>query len=438
MALWPASECGLHGICETANENNTTIGSPFCVCDEEWTHSEEFDYFSGGSSFTGVCGYNKSHVRVLYTVCAAVTGISLILQLVVIRKKSQLKRLWAAILSLLFPFSASMVRLNNQSSALFGKNLFFMFLVAHGNAFILVAISIFLMRYVRYMSRKNPWMSPKMKKLISHFGEWQKFIILGDITIHQLVWISYFTDASVAVVFLRICQFFMLVRVFYIMYFSQMLMGQYIRDLNEVKILNNSFTDRTNAMKEQRQVITELVTQHIPRARAFRRVSFFFGFMGVNYFGIPLLLDYGINVIWTYFIPVSYCLWSFVVLSAIYTAAMKKLSTKRLKNDPKSAKKKGKVTYIVSSPDPDMPNSSFTALSAVVNTSIFTASNMSKPNQKKSKNSLEFGSVNQEPKRTALNMSKHDRKTNEKTFGLVTMNQGRRRSDDEDSEESFV
>mmetsp|Transcript_21608 Transcript_21608/g.26159 ORF Transcript_21608/g.26159 Transcript_21608/m.26159 type:complete len:357 (+) Transcript_21608:56-1126(+) len=340
MALWPASECGLHGICETANENNTTIGSPFCVCDEEWTHSEEFDYFSGGSSFTGVCGYNKSHVRVLYTVCAAVTGISLILQLVVIRKKSQLKRLWAAILSLLFPFSASMVRLNNQSSALFGKNLFFMFLVAHGNAFILVAISIFLMR--------------------------------------------------------------------------------------------------TNAMKEQRQVITELVTQHIPRARAFRRVSFFFGFMGVNYFGIPLLLDYGINVIWTYFIPVSYCLWSFVVLSAIYTAAMKKLSTKRLKNDPKSAKKKGKVTYIVSSPDPDMPNSSFTALSAVVNTSIFTASNMSKPNQKKSKNSLEFGSVNQEPKRTALNMSKHDRKTNEKTFGLVTMNQGRRRSDDEDSEESFV
>mmetsp|Transcript_4843 Transcript_4843/g.5538 ORF Transcript_4843/g.5538 Transcript_4843/m.5538 type:complete len:394 (-) Transcript_4843:573-1754(-) len=330
QSLWPVDEC-MKGTCSEREVGNTTIA--VCTCDAGFSRSPEFQYLDEDQLSNSLCSFNAEVVGYLFLAAAILVTVALVLQLWVIEYnketyKEQLKRLFPTLVSLVAFCIASIYRALNSdisnSPVLFGKDVFFTFLIANGFGFFLVAVYVFILKAMHLLVSDSEWTSTNVQNYVNNFQRTGYMLMIFEIVICQLLWISSFVTNNI--VALSLVRVFLVVNVLveiHITYFTWKLKRNYNQDLGAVTEFKFNMSSRDldaislqeiNTWKRRNQRKMKMITNSVTYYVSCCIIALW----------LPLFIPFVLQALWSYILPVVIILWAIKVLLEIYAGYQRK------------------------------------------------------------------------------------------------------------------
>ena len=282
--LNPIGTCGLFGECV-----NASSGQLQCLCRSGWKQSREMalffvteEDFDEGRSF---CHGNDIFLTLLYGIALVAVVIIFIYQMSLVKKRSQLKRLTPFIIGCILSISFCVYRLVLFDEALFGSDLTFSIIIANNIFLDLTAITIFLQKYFKYLTKRVPFSDAKLLKRFKRFKTICLALTFLDLVNCQFFWIPLnFSDKTgLGQIVLRVSFGIAGIRGIFFGYTADNVFDQFLKDMRDLINVEKQILDVAPATNPS-PVVTVIVTRLLPRTEDLRFVALtlagvFTGFM---------------------------------------------------------------------------------------------------------------------------------------------------------------
>mmetsp|Transcript_10006 Transcript_10006/g.12977 ORF Transcript_10006/g.12977 Transcript_10006/m.12977 type:complete len:422 (+) Transcript_10006:35-1300(+) len=232
LDLAEVPECGFKGVCLSQNGGDHT-----CFCEEGWSRPAEFLFVVEETlQDEAPCVLNNAVVQLLYGGLVIISGSALFLEIISFRMKNQLLTLYPQVISFVCVFSSALIRSLNDNTY-FGENVLFSFLCVNAVGFYLFSSVIYLNKYLLFLRKKiyAEKFTPSQRHRMWLVKRLNKFSVLYDFSLNQLLWIAAFPKSSaVKRVLFRMGLTLFCVRCLSHMVYSLIILGGTITDMKNM------------------------------------------------------------------------------------------------------------------------------------------------------------------------------------------------------------
>eukprot|EP00924_Labyrinthula_sp_SR-Ha-C_P006528 snap_masked-scaffold_38-processed-gene-0.26-mRNA-1 protein AED:1.00 eAED:1.00 QI:0/-1/0/0/-1/1/1/0/400 len=326
--LFPAGECSFHGTCVVVESIDNTTLQERCECKPGWSQSKEMSLFFLDEADidvnqVGLCTQNNSVLTSLYIIALVSTIIAFIDQVVRIRKKKQVVRLFPLLLGFLLNIFLCAYKLSDFDGVNLGQDPLFTALVFNTILLYIASISISFQRYIFYILKRTKLGNQELVKRAKLFATISNYVLLSDFIIYQMQWVSVFMPRKTGYNVIRIFFGLTLFRNQYTNYMVYTLFGTITRDLRTYLVLAKSSSKTTVLAAEKNY---KFAKKSLTGLSFLQKLCYFYGVMCFMFTFLPSIFPF---IMYTlgYQVPLMFIVWSLLSVVTTYTRSKEKTSS---------------------------------------------------------------------------------------------------------------
>eukprot|EP00924_Labyrinthula_sp_SR-Ha-C_P006530 snap_masked-scaffold_38-processed-gene-0.29-mRNA-1 protein AED:1.00 eAED:1.00 QI:0/-1/0/0/-1/1/1/0/399 len=327
--LFPVGKCGNQGTCVVVDSPDNTTLLERCECASGWSQSREMSLFFLDEedivvNEVGLCTHNESVLTVLYALALVAGVIACVDQVVRIRKKKQVVRLFPLLLGFVLNIVLCAYKLSNIEEVNLGEDPLFTALVKNTEICFLASILISFERYIFYIIRRTKLGNQDLITRAKLFSKISKYVFFSDFLIYQILWLSIFLPRKVGYNVIRIFFGLTLFRTLYTLFMVYILFGTITRDLRTyLSLAKDSINSPGNQSTEKSY---KFAKKSLLGLSALQHMCYFYGVMFFIYAFLPSVFPF---IMYTlgYQVPIIFFIWSILSIITTYTRSKGKTST---------------------------------------------------------------------------------------------------------------